>query len=48
MNTSVENDEQASEPEGSEPCCDASCSCNARGLSTKVKVAVCLLVALAA
>lgn len=54
MSNSVEQDEaveqegEVQEAGGSEPCCDAACSCNARGLSTRAKVAVCLLVAVAA
>jgi hypothetical protein len=48
MNTSVEGNERAEEPAGTESCCSPACACNARGLSTKVKTGVCLLVALAA
>src|ERR1039457_1886574 len=48
MNTSVEDDERVDKPEGAEPCCDSTCSCHARGLSTGAKTAICLLVALAA
>ena len=47
MSNPIEENQQTGEPEG-ESCCDSTCSCNARGLSTKAKVAVCLLVALAA
>jgi len=47
MSNSVEENEQVGEPEG-ESCCDSTCSCNARGLSTKAKIAICLAVAVAA
>ncbi|MBU0608720.1 MAG: hypothetical protein KKI08_12610 [Armatimonadetes bacterium] len=47
MSTSFEKNEQAAEPEN-EACCDSTCSCNAGGLSHKAKLAICLVVALAA
>lgn len=34
MSNSVEQDGQVEDPEGDASCCDAACSCNARGLST--------------
>lgn len=48
MNTSVEGNERVEEPEGAESCCSPACACNARGLSTKGKALIFLLVAMAA
>ena len=48
MNTSAEKNERVDVPEGAEPSCGPTCSCNARGMSMKGKVLVCVLVALAA
>jgi hypothetical protein len=47
MSNPIEENEQTGEPEG-ESCCDSTCSCNTRGLSHKTKIAICLVVALAA
>ena len=48
MSTSVGKNERLASREGTESSCDATCSCNARGLSTKAKTGICLLVALVA
>lgn len=48
MSSPVEDTGQMAKPEGAEPCCDPTCSCKARGLSTKAKTGICVVVALAA
>lgn len=48
MSTSVDEPRPLKESESAETGCDATCSCNARGLSTRAKTGVCLVVALVA
>jgi len=47
MSNTIEENQQTGEPEG-ESCCDSTCSCNARGLGTRAKTVICLVVALVA
>lgn len=48
MRTSSDESQRVDEVEGTESSCSPACSCNARALSTKGKVIICLVVALAA
>ncbi len=48
MSTPIEDEARTDKPEGTSSCSSPTCSCNTGGTSKKAKVAVCLLVALAA